>query len=217
MVDNKNISVVARILHKNRPVILKKTRELSRPVFKEGRLMRLGSLIVIAYKVPRKEMMGKIRNCLRRSPCICLCRGVYAFSQQNKRLDKSGRLVDATRFWEFIQEIDSNAVIIPRIIVVNPEAMEKLLEEAQERVEREVGRIIEGYKSLHQLLIRGEIDSQHATRTAVKLRKSLSIVRKVAAFYEEWLKINLSRILTKPYPIIRKVRSSLPDRYGIVH
>ena len=77
-VDDNKIGVVARILHKNYPIIMKRRRGIERPNFtKDGKIRELGSLIVIAYKGSKRDRM-KIDFFLRRAPYIRLCRGVYA-------------------------------------------------------------------------------------------------------------------------------------------
>jgi len=217
-VNEEKIKTVAELLQKNSPVILKRAREIRKPSFtKGGRRSELGSLIVIAYRVPKEEKKVKIVNLLKRAPCIRLCRGVYAFCQQHERFDRTHRLVGARSFWKFIREIDENAVMIPRLIVVSNRSVERLLEETRKRVEKEVGNIVEGYGHLYQKVKKGETDGRHAAGTAQKLRKRFVIARKVAAFYEEWLRMDLSNILAKPYPTKRKVRSLIYEKYGTTY
>lgn len=211
-VNEENIKTVAGLLQKNFPLILKRTREIRKPSFmKEGGRGELGSLIVIAYRVPKEEKKVKIANLLKRAPCIRLCRGVYAFCQRQERFDRKHELVDARRFWDFICKIDENAVMIPRLIVVSSRSLEIILGRTRKRVEKEIINIVEGYKHLYQKVRKGEIDGRHAAGTAQKLRKRFINVRKVAAFYEEWLRMDLSNVLVKPYPIIRKVRSLIHE------
>lgn len=210
-VDRENIRSVASMLQGNSRVILKRRREIRKPSLVGGRLSELGSLIVIAYKVPKEVNRARIKNFLRRAPCIRLSRGVYAFCQEHERFGGDRRLVDAGSFWLFIQEIDQDAVILPRMIVVNSGCVGRLLEEARKRVEREVDSIIERYKSLYRKAETSQIDVQSVASTSQKLRKRFTTAKKVARFYEEWLKMDLSNILVKPYPAIRRVRSLLSE------
>jgi len=196
------------VLQKNQPVLLKRVREIRRPRFLREKVVgELGSLVVIAYKVPEEAQHEKISNFLKRAPCIRLCRSVYAFYQEHTRFDKDRELVDARRFWDFIREIDEDAAVIPRVVVVNSDSVERLLKEAQERVEKEIDDIVAGYKSLCQKAGTGEIGEQYVHGALPKLNRRFATVRKIAAFYERWLRIDLSKSIIKPYPAMRKFRS----------
>jgi len=206
-----------KLLQSNFAVILKRTREIRKPVFAvEGTCSELGSLVVVAYKIPEQGKKGEVKNLLKRAPCIRLCRGVYAFSQRPERFGRSGSLVDARDFWGHIREVDENAVMVPRVVVVNNQVVETLLADAKSRVEREVQSIIVGHKILFQKVKRDEIDRQRAIRMMRRLRRRFLNAKKVAAFYENWLRIDLSNILARPYPAVRKVRTVLLERYGTV-
>ncbi len=207
---------VLRVLQKNQPVLLKRVREIRKPRYANGKgIGGLGSLVVIAYKVPKEVKRGRIKNLLRKAPCIRLCHSVYAFYLKHKHFDKNRELVDARRFWEFIQEIDEEAKVIPRVVVVNSSSVERLLEWAKKRVEKEIDNIVDGYKVLCQKVSRGEIDEQYVRSALPKLKRRFATVRKIAAFYEKWLKIDLSRSLIKPYPAMKKVRSAIKEKYGL--
>jgi len=216
-VDEGNIGLVARMLQGSSPVILKRTRDVRKPTHTKGEKQSSpGSLIVIAYEVPKEEEKRKIVNLLRRAPCIRLCRGVYAFSQLHGRLDRSHELADARTFWKFIREIDENATVIPRLTTAGHRSVGRLLEVATKRVEKEIDKVVEGYRILLEKVDGGEIDRRQAVGTARKLMRRFKIAKKVAVFYERWLGINVSTMLVKPYPTIRKVRSLLHEKYGIV-
>ncbi len=212
-VGEEKENTVLRILQKNEPILLRRTREVRKPRYLKGKgIGELGSLVVIAYKVPEEVKREKIKNFLKKAPCIRLCRSVYAFSQNHSRFDKNGELVDARRFWKFIQEIDEDVKVIPRMAVVNSESVERLLKETEKRVEREIDNIVGGYKRLIQRASRGEMNDQHICNAVQKLKRRLATVRKVAAFYEKWLNIDLSKSLIKPYPYMRKVRSTVNEK-----
>lgn len=216
-VDEENIGLVTRLLQESSPVILKRTRDVRKPTRTKGeKQCEPGSLVVIAYKVPKEEEKAKIVKLLRRASCIRLCRGVYAFSQLHRRFDRSLELVDARSFFEFIRGIDESATVIPRLVSANDQTVGILLDGARRRVEEEIHTITEGYRRLLAQVDRGEIDRQRAASKAQKLRRRFKIVKKVAAFYERWLGIDLLTVLVKPYPTIRKIRPMLYEKYGIV-
>jgi len=213
--DKEELGAATKFLQSNFTVILKRTREIRKPIFTaEGTCSELGSLVVVAYKIPEQGKKGKVKNLLKRAPCIRLCRGVYAFSQRPERFDRGHSLVDARSFWGAIREIDENAVMVPRMVIVNNQVVETLLAEAKSRIEREVYSVILGYKILFQKVKRDEIDRQRAIRITRRLRRRFLNAKRVAAFYENWLRMDLSNILIRPYPAVREVRSVLLERYG---
>jgi hypothetical protein len=206
-VEDEKVKVVARMLRKNSPVILRRIREVRKPNFKKNeRWNDLGSLVVIAYKVPKNMKMGKIKNLLKKAPYIRLCRGVYAFSLHQKQFDKSRSLVDARTFLEFIRQIDENAVVIPRVVIMNSQAVERIIGDVEMRIEKEIQVIVEGYEKLFMKVKRGKIDKQRIFEIRRKFKRRFLTIKKVATFYEEWLRMDFSHILMKPYATIRKVR-----------
>ena len=206
-----------RVLQKNQPVLLKRVREIRKPCFVKGKgVGELGSLVVIAYKVPKEVKREKIKNILKKAPCIRLCRSVYAFCTEHTRFDKNRELIDARRFWEFIREIDENVAFIPRVVVVNSDSVERLLEQVKKRVEKEIDNIVRGYKGLCQKANRGEIDKQYIHSELPKLKRRFVTVKKIAAFYEKWLKLDLSKSLIKPYPTMKKLRFMINEKYGLM-
>ena len=78
IVDDNKIGVVARMLHKSYPIILKRRREVRRPVLtNDGKIRELGSIIVIAYKGSKRDRMkidvflrSPVHSPLQRSLCL---------------------------------------------------------------------------------------------------------------------------------------------------
>jgi hypothetical protein len=213
-ISKGSLSIAGKVLQKYSPVLLRRTREIRKPSpSKEVEQREIGSLIIIAYKVTEDVKRAKVRNWLRRAPCLRLCSGVCAFPQRHF-FDKTGRLVNAGIFWEYVREYDENAVIIPRLIIVNSRAVERLLNETENRLKKEITHIVDGYKLLFLRVKQNGIDRLHAIKIARSLRRRFIIMKKVSAFYEEWLKLNLSATIMKPYPAIRKARFLLEEKYG---
>ena len=94
--------------------------------------------------------------------------------------------------------------------------VETITEETRKRVEGEVRNIIEGFKALHLKMIKNEVDRQRILKTSRKLRRRFITVKKLAAFYSEWLNVNLSKTVMKPYPSIRKAKLLFEEKYGTV-
>ena len=127
-VKEEKANTTLRALRKNQPILLNRAREIRKPRFvKEKGVSELGSLIIIAYKVPKEVKRQKVKNFLEKAPYIRLCRAVYAFSQNHSHFDKNKELVDANHFWKFIQKIDEGAKAVPRGVVVNSDSVERLL------------------------------------------------------------------------------------------
>jgi hypothetical protein len=213
-IGKQDLIAARHILQKQMPVLLRRTREIRKPNPANGNEQReLGSLIVIAYKATKDVKKEKVRNWLRRAPCLRLSPGVYAFPQR-RIFDKKGRLVNAGGFWELVRQFDEDAAIIPRLTVVNTKAVDRLVDETKKRVVKETAKIIEGYKTLYKRASQDDIDGQRAVEMARKIRRRFYTVKKVAAIYGDWLKIDLGSTVMKPYPAMRKVRQTLEEKYG---
>jgi hypothetical protein len=205
-VEEEKANIVLKILHKNQPVLLKRIREIRKPRFvKEKGINEFGSLVIVTYGSPKEVKREKISNFLNKAPCIRLCRSVYAFCQEHSRFDVSNELVDAQRFLKFIQELQSDVKVIPRVIVVNADSVEGLLEETRKRVEDEISDIVRCSKELYERVSKGEQDIQKIHCSLSKLKRRFIAVKKVAFYYEKWLGIDFTNSLVKLYATFRKI------------
>ncbi len=205
-VEEEKASMVLKILHKNQPVFLRRIREVRKPRFvKEKGINDFGSLVIVTYENPKEVKREKISNFLNKAPCIRLCRSVYAFCQEHSRFDESNELVDAQRFRMFIQEFQSDVKVIPRVVVVNSDSVEELLEETKKRVEHEISDIIKCSKKLYERISKGEQDIQKIHCSLSKLKRRFIAVKKVASYYEKWLGMNFTNSLVKINVTFRKI------------
>jgi len=205
-VEEEKANIVLKILHKNQPVLLRRIRETRKPRFvKEKGISEFGSLIIVTYGSPKEVKREKISNFLNKAPCIRLCRSVYAFCQEHSRFDESNELVDAQRFLKFIQELQSDVKVIPRVVVVNADSVEGLLEETRKCVEDEISDIVRYSKELYERVSKGEDDIQKIHCSLSKLKRRFIAVKKVASYYEKWLGINFTNSLVKTYATFRKI------------
>ncbi len=205
-VEKEKASMVLKILHKNQPVFLRRIREVRKPRFvKEKGINDFGSLVIVTYENPKEVKREKISNFLNKAPCIRLCRSVYAFCQEHSRFDESNELVDAQRFRMFIQEFQSDVKVIPRVVVVNSDSVEELLEETKKRVEHEISDIIKCSKKLYERISKGEQDIQKIHCSLSKLKRRFIAVKKVASYYEKWLGMNFTNSLVKINVTFRKI------------
>jgi len=212
-VEEEQLSKVLKILAENRPILLKRTREIRKPqIIREEDIHELGSLVMVTYSLPKDVDRGKVRRLLLRTPCIRLCRSVYAFPQDQTRLDKDKRLVDAHRFSNLIQEMGGNVRVVTRVVVANPRDAEYLLQETRERFRRRLLEIVKQCKNLYTMVYAEGSDPYWIQKKLTELKKRYVALKNVAKFYEKWLGINLSKDLLKPYRAIKKVHHATSEK-----
>jgi hypothetical protein len=209
-VDGEKVNRVLKVLEKNQPILLKRVREIRKPRFVRNKgVSELGSLVIVMYATPREARREKVKNFLRKAPCIRLCRSVYAFSQKHLLFDKNNELVDAPKFAAFIKGIREDVKVIPRVVIVSKGSIERLLEETRQRVENEISDINRCCKELYSKALEGEHDVRRIHDSLSKNRRRFMAVKKVAAFYEKWLGMDFSRSLMRVYRAVAKVNSIL--------
>jgi len=210
-VEEGNANRALKLLWKNRPVLLKRLREIREPgPMREKGHYELGSLVIVIYETTKEVKREKIRSFLRRAPCIRLCRAVYAFSEKHFLFDKNSELIDAGLFSQFIQEIGGDVKVIPRTVIANPDSVEKLLEETREHVENIFSDVVQRCKELYQKANRE--DMHHIRSLLSKFKKRHIKAKKVAGFYEKWLKIDFSKSVMMSYRALRKVYSRVKEK-----
>lgn len=212
-IDEENAHRVLKVLEKNQPTLLKRAREIKKPQSARDReISELGSLVIVMYTTPKKEKREKIRNLLKRAPCIRLRRSVYAFSHRHPSFDKDNRLVDAQRFADFIRGIQGDVKVIPRVVVVNTNSVERLLHEVRERVEGQSSDIVRSCKEVYGKVLRGD-DVRLMRDTLSKNKRRFLTLKRVAVFYRKWLGIDFSRSLMKAYKAVKKVDSAVYEEW----
>ena len=208
-IEEKYAHRVLNVLENNQPIILKRLREIKNPqLAKKKAFTGLGSLIVVTFTLPKGANREKVKNFLRKAPCIRLRRSVYAFSQKQSRYDKEQKLVDARKFVNFIREMNGEAKIISRVVIMNRDSVERLLQETREHVEKEAVKIVNSCKKLY-LKARDSNDLGLLRDRFSRIKKRFLILKKVTAAYEGWLKIDFSKSLMRAYHALRKV-------YGVI-
>jgi hypothetical protein len=204
-IDEDKVNTVLKLLEKNQPILLKREREIRKPQYMKNKgNSQLGSLVIVMYSTPKEIKREKVKNVLKRAPCIRLCRSVYAFSQKHSLFDKNNELVDAWKFATFIKGIQEDVKVIPRAVIVNKGSVERLLEEIRQRVEREVHDINRCCMELYDRVLVGD-DIQRIRVSLSKNKRRFITVKKVAAFYEKWLGMDFSKGLMKAYRAVEKV------------
>ncbi len=207
-IEEEKVNTVLKVLEKNQPILLKRVREIRKPrSMKSSGISEIGGLVIVMYANPKEAKRERIKNFLKKAPCIRLCRSVYAFSQNHSLFDKDNELVDAFKFAEFIKGIQEDVKVIPRVVVVNADSYERLLEEIRERIEGEIYNIVKCCKELYNRALSTEYDVPRIKDVLSKNRRRFIAVKKVIAFYEKWLRMDFSKSLLKSYRAIQKVNS----------
>jgi hypothetical protein len=208
-IDEKKAQQVLYILENNHPILLKRLREIRDPnIAKKKQFARLGSLIIVAFTLPKEANREKVKNFLRKAPCIRLRRSVYAFSQKQSFYDKEPTLVDALKFINFIRENNGDVKLMSRVVVINASGSETLLKETQEHIEKGASDIVHGCKELYTKALAGKDAGQFRERFS-RIKRRFFILKKVAKVYGVWLKTDSSKSLMKAYHALRKVHSLL--------
>jgi len=208
-IDEKKAHKVLEVLENNKPILLKRLREIKNPrLAKKKAFTGLGSLVLVMFKLPKEANREKVKNFLRRAPCIRLRRSVYAFSQKHSLYDKEQKVVDALKFVNFIREMQGDVKIISRVVIINRGSVERLLQETREHVEKEAVKIVGYCKELYIKALNGD-DLGILRDRFSRIKKRFSTLKKVAAFYEGWLKIDFSKSRMRAYHALRKVNSVL--------
>ena len=206
-IDEKNVHQVLKVLENNQPILLKRLREIKDPkLAKKKAFAGLGSLVVVTFALPKGANREKVTNFIRRAPCIRLRRSVYAFSQKHSLYKKEPKLDDALKLVNFIRDMQGNVKIISRLVILNAASVERLLEETRERIEKGVVDIISSCKELYKKACTGNDYAVLRDRFS-RIKRRFLILKKVAAVYEEWLKIEFSKSLMRAYHSLRKVNS----------
>jgi len=206
-VKEEKVNKVLKVLEKNQPILLKRGREIRKPRFVKNKgISELGSLVIVMYATPKEAKRERIKNFLMKAPSIRLCRSVYAFSQNHSLFDRQNELVDAFKFARFIEGIQEDVKVIPRVVAANADSNERLLQEIIERVEGKLSEITKSHRELYGKALRGD-DVRLIKGSLSKNKKRFLTVKKVVAFYEKWLRMDFSRSLMKSYNAAKKVSS----------
>ncbi len=207
-VNEENVNRVLKVLEKNQPILLRRIREIRKPRLAKDGVLDIGSLVIVMYATPKEFKREKIKNILKRAPCIRICRSVYAFSHKHSLFDREHRLVNAVRFSEFIKEIHEDVKVIPRVVLQDTTSVERLIQETREHLEREISDIIMSSQELYSQVFVGD-NAQLIRDSHLMNQRRFMRVKRMAAFYERWLQIDFSRNLMRSYRAIRKVSSVL--------
>jgi hypothetical protein len=204
-VDQQKINQVFKLLENNQPIFLKRLRSIKKPqLAKKKKFSGFGSLVVVFFTLPKGANREKVKNFLRRAPCIRLRRSVYAFPQKHSFFEEEKKLVDVLKFVNFIKSVQGDVKVLSRVIIINRSAVERLIIETREHIEKEANDIVDSCKRLYFKARNGEELSVIRDRFS-RIKKRYMILKKVSSVYERWLKIDFSKNLMRTYHALRKV------------
>ncbi|MDH5494529.1 MAG: hypothetical protein OEY24_02340 [Candidatus Bathyarchaeota archaeon] len=210
-INEKNLSKVTQLLQGKQPVLLKKAREIRRPLsvrtLKEKKFRELGSLVIVIHNIDKETKREKASHFLKKAPYIRLRRSVYAFLQRHSLFDKKNELVDWQKFVTFLRENGEDFKVITRVVILNQSCIVRLLEETKQRVEAELLNIAESCKRFQVKFSKEGCDPQFAKDALSKLKRRFTIIKNVASFYEKWMEVDFSKSLMKSYRAIKKMQS----------
>lgn len=209
-VKEEKLGKVLRILKKNEPIVLRKTREIRKPKWDDqNKVSDLGSLLVVAYNIP-KEKRKTINRALWKMSCIPLCRAVYAFPQRHRISEKENEQV--ATFLKLIQENHGDVKVISRIVIEDHASVKKLLDEIAGRIQKETSVIIASSKVLVYEAEKEECARAHISKNLTELEKRFVPLKRAASSYKKLLRMNFSKNLLKTYRAIKKAQNLIEQK-----
>lgn len=209
-VKEEKLDKVLRILQKNEPIILRKAREIRKPHWnKEDKVSDLGSLLVVAYNIP-KEKRKTINRAIWKMPHIPLCRAVYAFPQKHRLADNENKLV--ATLLKLITENHGDVKVISRIAIEDQPSIKRLLDEITDRIQKETSDIIASSKVLTYKVEKEYCNRERVSKNLAELRKRYVDLKRVTSFYEKWFRMDFSKNLLKTYRAIKKVQNVIGEK-----
>jgi len=201
-VQEEKIKKVLQILQKHEPILLRRTREIRKPEWnRNGVVTDIGSLSIVAYNIPncKRKLINRV---LWKTPCIPLCRAVYAFP--HRHLFNKDNAVDT--LLKLIKANEGNIKVISRIVIEDSTSIQQVLNEIEERIKQEALDIIALSERLSAKIKENGSDMANLPEKLANLRQRYIALKKVTGTYEKWLKLNFSKNMLKTYRAIKKTR-----------
>jgi hypothetical protein len=165
-------------LKNNQPILLRRIRNLVKPS-NSINVTEIGSLVVVTYFLTLQIRRERTKNFLKKAPCIRLARSVYAFSHYQPLFDLKNELVDATRFEVFMNEIHEDVKVFPKLVVVNTGVNERIVEEVELKIQKEIDVIISSCGELHRRIMDGEINLRNTQKSLSSKKRRYRTLKKM--------------------------------------
>lgn len=203
--DRWKLGKVLAVLGRNQPVILKRTKEVRKRSIADGRLVDLGSLTVVSFKVPKSEK-ERVRSFLRRAPCIRLCRRVYAFYQRFSQFDLKDGLVGVDDLVDFIREVGGEVELFPNLVIFDERSLMRLVDETRRSMDEEFFGITQNSVRMYGECLNNGCGQKQLGDALRKLRRQFVAAKKRAVYHEKWMRVDFSRSMMKAYRALLKLR-----------
>jgi len=202
-IQEEKIKKVLQILQKHEPILLRRIREIRKPRRnRKGKVTDIGSLSIVAYNIPngKRKLLNRV---LRKTPCIPLCRAVYAFPHRHTSFDKNDA-VDT--ILKLIETNKGNAKVLSRIVIEDSTSIQQVVDAIEERIRKEALGITALSERLYAKIKECGSDMAHQSEKLANLRQRYLTLKNAAGAYEEWLKLNFSKNMLKTYRAIKKTK-----------
>jgi len=207
-VNRERISEVLKVLQRNQPIVLKRTRGVRKRHIANGRVQDIGSLILVSFNVPKSER-ERLRRLVKAAPCIRLCRGVYAFYQRQSKLDRENGLASVDKLINFVRDMGGSVRVFPKLTVVGEGSTQRLIEEAKRQMENEIKEITQGRSELNAKLLSKQYSREYFLYHLSRIKRQYAILNRKAKYFSRWLAIDTSKSLMKAYRSLIKVRCTI--------
>jgi len=184
--QRKNMVDDSRVFKGLPLIFLRTSRERHKlSINEESNTFDLGSLILVAYRLPRDEKIQKATNRLfRRAPCFKLARSVYIFPQI--RYDN---YYDSVLLWpsSLLRKMiifGVQTTYIPKVTISNTSLTKSLIEELKENLSKRTQRVLDDCVKLKQL------PKSQLNKKSSECRIEIRVIRHLLLFYEKELNIN---------------------------
>ena len=202
-VQEEKIKKVLQILQKHEPILLRRTREIRKPAWnRKGVVKDVGSLSIVAYNIPngKRKLVNRV---LWKTPCIPLCRAVYAFPHSHTLLDENNAV---DKLLKLIKANEGNVKVISRIVIEDPTSTQQVVNGIEERIKQEASDIIALSEKLYAKIKENGDNEANSPEKLANLRQKYSTLKKAAGEYEKWLKIDFSKNMLEAYRAIKKTK-----------
>lgn len=206
LINQRKNMVDESSIFKGLPLIfLRTSRELHKPsINEESKNFDLGSLILVAYRLPRDEKIQKATNRLfRRAPCFKLARSVYIFPQIRYDKYENSVLLWPNTLLKRMIILGVQTTYIPKVTISNASLTKSLIEELKENLSKRTKRILDDCVKLQQL------PKSQLNKKSSELRIEIRVIRQLLLFYEKEQKIthkNANNCLRKALRSLSEVR-----------
>ncbi|MBS7612526.1 hypothetical protein KEJ27_10090 [Candidatus Bathyarchaeota archaeon] len=184
--------------------ILKTSRELQKPFISfEGNIYNLGSLILIAYDLPRSACIRKaVSRVLRRSPCFKLSPSIYLFPHLKYEKYEGTLLESPSNLIRRIIVYGGRVTCASRLILVYDYSAKRIIEEFLNSLDERVKNIYN-----HCLTLENDVALKDP-KLLSELKMEVKTLKTLLKFYKSEIGLGLNDIYTKVYKA-SKILSSI--------